>query len=169
MLQMLACATTRHDAGKRNPFACGCSRCPDTINSGIEANRHANLAGCRRLALTVWSPAMAGGAFEGSGTQIVPDDVADLGKFAYGLAQDVQSALQSVRRDVDILTSSAWLGEAGKAFGGGWKECYEGGKEVLDALTAMAAKLGTTADNFRDQDAQTAQDVSTANPYRINV
>lgn len=107
---------------------------------------------------------MTDGGSSGSEVSVVPDDVRALGNFAYQLAQDIKAALDSAGHDADKLTSTGWLGPAGKAFGAGWSECNDGGQKVLTALTTMAEKLGVTATSYDARDTQTAADVSSLLP-----
>lgn len=91
---------------------------------------------------------------------MVPDDVAAVGRYIYGAAENLRSALGSVGREVGALTSGSWTGSAAKTFGKGWGECQDGGSQIIDALTSMAEKLGVTATNYRDRDTQTSTAIS---------
>ena len=91
---------------------------------------------------------------------VVPDDVAAIGRYVYGAAESLRSALSSVDREVDALVSGTWTGSAATTFGQGWHECQDGGGKIIDALTSMAEKLGITATNFRAQDARTSNAIS---------
>lgn len=83
---------------------------------------------------------------------MVPDDVRDVGRFVYGLADGLRSAMASAASDVDGVLSSSWLGDYADEFAAGWKETHDGGVHIIDALTAMAEKLGVTAENYRVTD-----------------
>jgi len=91
---------------------------------------------------------------------VVPDDVAALGRYIYGAAAGLRSALKSAGTEAEALTKESWSGGAATAFEHGWEECRDGGGQVIDALTSMAAKLGVTAANFQEHDARTAGNIS---------
>lgn len=88
----------------------------------------------------------------GQSISVIPDDVRAIGRYAYQQAQTMRQALQSVVQEVEHLTSAGWSGDAAKSFARGWSECEDSGSRIIDALSAMAAKLGVTADNYRDID-----------------
>jgi WXG100 family type VII secretion target len=91
---------------------------------------------------------------------VVPEDVAAIGRYVYGAAENLRSALNTANREVDALTSGSWAGTAATTFGQGWHECQEGGNQIIDALTTMAEKLGITATNFHAQDTRTSNAIS---------
>ncbi|WP_235746523.1 WXG100 family type VII secretion target [Nocardia coffeae] len=88
------------------------------------------------------------------------EDVAAIGRYVYGAAENLRSALSAVNREVDALASGTWTGTAATTFGQGWDECQDGGGKIIDALTAMAEKLGVTATNFHAQDTRTSTAIS---------
>jgi hypothetical protein len=78
----------------------------------------------------------------------VPEDVQAVGWYVFGLAQELQTVLESGSRDVEALTSGGWSSDAATAFSAGWNECRDGGLQVMRALAGMAEKLGITASNY---------------------
>jgi WXG100 family type VII secretion target len=91
---------------------------------------------------------------------VVPENVAAIGRYIYGAAENLRSALASVGREVEALTSGSWTSSAATTFGHGWHECQDGGNQIIDALTGMAEKLGITASNYRSADTRTATAIS---------
>ncbi|KAA0024979.1 WXG100 family type VII secretion target [Antrihabitans cavernicola] len=96
------------------------------------------------------------GGSPGSDLSVVPDDVPAVGRYAYEMAQNLKSALESAGHDVDSLTSGGWRSGAADSYAAGWKECFDGGTRIFDALTQMADKLGVNADNYRRRDDSSA-------------
>lgn len=88
---------------------------------------------------------MGSNSAAGQSVSVVPDDVAAIGCYVYGVAENRRSALGSANREVDALVSGTWTDTAATTFGQGWDECQAGGGKIIDALTAMAEKLGVTA------------------------
>lgn len=83
---------------------------------------------------------------------VVPDEVSDVGRYVYGLAETLRSALDSASREVEALLSGGWTGDAANEFSTGWTETTSGGAQICTALTDMAEKLGVTAETFQNQD-----------------
>lgn len=95
----------------------------------------------------------------GSGYQplvVVPDQVREVGRYVYGIADALQTALRAASREVDTLLGSGWTGDSADEFNTGWTETITGGTQICTALTGMAEKLGVTADNFQSQDTSAA-------------
>ncbi len=103
---------------------------------------------------------MSGG---GPDLSVVPADVAAVGRYIYGAAENLRSALAAAGSEVEALASGSWTGSAAITFGQGWHECQDGGNQIIDALTGMAEKLGITATNYRDRDNQSATRISSLN------
>lgn len=83
---------------------------------------------------------------------VVPDDVRDVGRYAFNLAENLRTALDSAGREVNGLLSGGWRGPAATGFAGSWTETHDGGRQVIDALTTLADKLGVTAATYRKTD-----------------
>ncbi|GGK53316.1 WXG100 family type VII secretion target [Nocardia camponoti] len=83
---------------------------------------------------------------------VVPTEVQAVGRYVYGIAESLRAALDSAHADVDALLAKGWTGELATRFGTGWTETREGGVAIIAALTAMAEKLGITAETFQQQD-----------------
>ncbi|WP_216893816.1 WXG100 family type VII secretion target [Nocardia alni] len=94
---------------------------------------------------------------------VVPDEVQAVGKYAYDIATTVKQALDSAAREVDRLLASDWTGDCADEFATGWHETRDGGTGLLHELTALAEKLGVTAETYRSADAATASRVSSLN------
>lgn len=73
--------------------------------------------------------------------QVVPEDVKQVGISIHETQQLLRRALDTSGHDVDALTSSGWTGDAARAFAAGWRDCYRGGVEILDALATLANTL----------------------------
>ncbi|MET9210491.1 MULTISPECIES: WXG100 family type VII secretion target [Mycobacteriales] len=93
------------------------------------------------------------GGSDGQSLSVVPEEVSDVGRYVYGLAETLRAALDSASGDVEALLSGGWLGDLADEFGTGWTETSSGGRQICTALTEMAEKLGVTADTYQRQDA----------------
>ncbi len=91
----------------------------------------------------------------GPQASVVPDDVKDVGRFAYKIADELRSGAISLDRDVTTLLAT-WTGSAANAYDAGWKEMHSGALRVWEELFELAEKLGVTADNFREQDLESS-------------
>lgn len=87
---------------------------------------------------------------------MVPEQVRDVGNYVYGLADTLRDALGAAARDVDELVHSSWTGDYADEFARGWTDVHDGGREIFEALTTMAEKLGVTAETFAAVDADNA-------------
>ncbi|WP_330181776.1 WXG100 family type VII secretion target [Nocardia sp. NBC_01503] len=85
--------------------------------------------------------------------EVGPDEVRAFGHSAYRMAEELRSGSEGLDREVAGLMNS-WKGAAATAYGGGWDEMHRGAVEVWDALFELAAKLGVTAETYRDTDAE---------------
>lgn len=94
---------------------------------------------------------------------VVPDEVQAVGKYVYDIATTLKQALDSAAREVDQLLTSGWTGDYADEFSTGWHETRDGGTGLLQDLTALAEKLGVTADTYRSADVGTAARVSSLN------
>ncbi|MFC6011795.1 WXG100 family type VII secretion target [Nocardia lasii] len=83
---------------------------------------------------------------------VVPAEVQTVGRYVYGIAESLRTALDSAHSDVDTLLASGWTGDLATVFGTGWTETREGGSTIIAALTTMAEKLGITAETYQQQD-----------------
>ncbi len=72
----------------------------------------------------------------------------------------MKQALASAAREVDQLLSSSWKGDLADEFSSGWSETHDGGKQLLQDLTALAEKLGVTADAYQSTDTSNASHIS---------
>lgn len=90
---------------------------------------------------------------------VAPNEVSDVGRYAYRIAQELLSGLNAVDGELDSLATT-WTGNAGSAYAAGWKELHGGARQVLEALTDMAELLGVTAANYEVQDQHTEAAVS---------
>lgn len=97
---------------------------------------------------------MSEGEIPGSGQDmtVVPEQVRDVGRYVYGLADTLRRALDSAATEVDSLTNGTWSGDAAAEFAGSWADLRDGGIRIIDALTGMAEKLGVTADSYETTD-----------------
>ncbi|MFE6924110.1 WXG100 family type VII secretion target [Nocardia sp. NPDC057663] len=101
------------------------------------------------------------GGSDGQPLSVVPVEVSEVGKYVYGLAETLRTALDSASGDVEALLSGGWLGDLADEFSTGWTETSSGGSRICAALTEMAEKLGVTADTFQSQD--------TSNQFALNM
>ncbi|UGT53127.1 WXG100 family type VII secretion target [Nocardia asteroides] len=101
------------------------------------------------------------GGSDGQSLAIVPDEVRAVGRYVYGIADALRTALDSASREVEALLGDGWTGDLAAEFGTGWSETNSGGNQIFLALTEMAEKLGVTADTYQKQD--------TTNSYAINM
>jgi WXG100 family type VII secretion target len=88
---------------------------------------------------------------------VTPDTVRDLGHHVLALARELSAALDAAGRDVDALTHADWHGRAADAYAAGWRECHDGGRRILAALTDMADRLGVNAQAYRATDDTAAE------------
>ncbi|MGV9301351.1 hypothetical protein, partial [Amycolatopsis sp. NPDC003676] len=62
------------------------------------------------------------GGSDGQSLSVVPEEVSDVGRYVYGLAETLRAALDSASGDVEALLSGGWLGDLADEFGTGWTE-----------------------------------------------
>ncbi|MEV0075925.1 WXG100 family type VII secretion target [Nocardia neocaledoniensis] len=97
------------------------------------------------------------GGSSGPPLSVVPDEVQAVGRYVFGIAESIRTALDSAGGEVDALINGGWTGDAASQFSAGWEETRTGGTQICAALTAMAEKLGITAETYRAQDSATEQ------------
>lgn len=85
--------------------------------------------------------------------EVVPGDVQSFGRVAYRMAEELRSGSVALDGEVRELMST-WKGAAASSYDEGWGEMHRGAIEVWDALFALAEKLGVTAANYRQTDAE---------------
>ncbi|WP_378733691.1 ESX-1 secretion-associated protein [Nocardia brasiliensis] len=93
---------------------------------------------------------------------VVPEQVRDVGRYVYELAEALRSALDSAAKDVDALTNGSWTGDSATEFANGWTDVRDGGTRIMSALTGMAEKLGVTADTYQSRDSNNATALNTS-------
>ncbi|MFC9898416.1 ESX-1 secretion-associated protein [Nocardia sp. NPDC127579] len=105
---------------------------------------------------------MTGGGVPTSGQNlsVVPEQVRDVGKYVYELAESLRTALDSAAKDVASLLDGSWTGDAAAEFSEGWTDVRDGGTQIMTALTGMAEKLGVTADTYQARDESNAAPLS---------
>ncbi|MEV6063713.1 WXG100 family type VII secretion target [Nocardia asteroides] len=101
-----------------------------------------------------------GGSSE-SPLSVAPAEVQAVGRYVFGIAEALRTALASASTEVEALLASEWTGDLATLFGTGWTETHDGGTTIITALTGMAEKLGITAENYQQQD--------TDNAYSLNL
>ena len=83
---------------------------------------------------------------------VVPDEVAEIGRYLRGVADTLQSALDSAAGEVAGLAtggrSGTWNGDAAADFSEGWTDVREGGAQIISALMNLAEQLGITAASY---------------------
>ncbi|WP_405136005.1 WXG100 family type VII secretion target [Nocardia sp. NBC_01388] len=90
---------------------------------------------------------------------VVPDEVQAFGRLAYKMAEELRSGSSTLDGEVRDLMNT-WKGAAAGSYSEGWEEMHRGAVEVWDALFDLAAKLGVTAENYRDTDTNFATAVN---------
>ncbi|MGV9723023.1 type VII secretion target [Nocardia beijingensis] len=98
----------------------------------------------------------------GQDISVVPEQVRDVGRHVYELADALRAALDSAARDVDAVVNSSWTGGLATEFASGWTDVREGGGQIITALIGMAEKLGVTAETYRVRDENNASALSTS-------
>lgn len=93
----------------------------------------------------------------GTPLAVAPEQVREVGRYVYDLAETLRGALQSAARDIDRLTTETWTGDAAIEFAAGWTDVRDGGAAILDALTGLAEKLGVSAASYEQQESNSAQ------------
>ncbi|MFF2556981.1 WXG100 family type VII secretion target [Nocardia sp. NPDC058058] len=96
---------------------------------------------------------MSGSGGESARLSVVPDDVRAFGRVAFRMAEELRDGSTTLDREVGELMNT-WKGAAATSYGAGWDEMHLGAVEVWDALFELAAKLGVTAEAYRDADAE---------------
>ncbi|WP_069164271.1 WXG100 family type VII secretion target [Nocardia altamirensis] len=91
---------------------------------------------------------------------VVPEQVREVGKYVYELADALRAALDAAAKDVGALTGGGWTGDSATEFANGWTDVRDGGARIMSALTGMAEKLGVTAATYETRDATNAIDTS---------
>ncbi|MFD4356099.1 WXG100 family type VII secretion target [Nocardia sp. NPDC058518] len=102
------------------------------------------------------------GGSDGGSLSVVPTEVQAVGRYVYGIAEALRTALTSANTEVDTLLAGGWSGDLATLFGTGWTETHDGGTTIITALTDMANKLGITADNYQQQDTNRAYSLNTS-------
>lgn len=94
---------------------------------------------------------MAGPGESASELEVVPEHVADAGRFVQLTADELVNGLRSLDTDVAGLLES-WKGTSANTYRAGWAETKQGAVEVLEALATIAELLGVNSQTFTDQD-----------------
>ncbi len=97
------------------------------------------------------------------GVSVVPEEVAEIGRYVYNIAETMRQALESAGKDVDSMLSDGWTGDAADEFSEGWTETRDGGAKLMQTLTTLAEKLGVTAANYQTAEADAAASVARLN------
>ncbi|WP_433525857.1 type VII secretion target [Nocardia pseudovaccinii] len=65
---------------------------------------------------------MSDGGTPASGNRlsVVPEQVRDVGKYVYELAEKLRTALDSAATDVDTVANGSWTGRLAAEFADGW-------------------------------------------------
>ena len=82
---------------------------------------------------------------------LVPDEVADGGRYVQQVAESLINGLSSLDTDITALLSY-WQGTSAESFSTGWTETKQGANTVLEALADMAELLGVTSKTLDDLD-----------------
>ncbi|MBF6204319.1 WXG100 family type VII secretion target [Streptomyces gardneri] len=90
---------------------------------------------------------------------VTPDDVLDVGRFAYQMATNLRSSADALDNEVSALLTS-WKGSSATSYAEGWRDMFDSARLVWDELFQLAEKLGITADMFRAQDTNNAGEFS---------
>lgn len=85
----------------------------------------------------------------------IPEDVREVGRFAYRIATELRSGANSLDSEVAALMTS-WTGGAADSYRAGWDEMNAGAVRVWDELFELAEKLGITADTYQQRDQSAA-------------
>ncbi|MFE9327750.1 type VII secretion target [Nocardia sp. NPDC052278] len=93
---------------------------------------------------------------------VVPEQVRDVGKYVYELAEKLCTALDSATTDVDAVANGSWTGGLAAEFADGWSDVRDGGGQIITALAAMAEKLGVTAETYQTLDESNASTLNTS-------
>ncbi|WP_063046164.1 type VII secretion target [Nocardia pseudovaccinii] len=98
----------------------------------------------------------------GNRLSVVPEQVRDVGKYFYELAEKLRTALDSAAMDVDAVANGIWTGGLAVEFADGWSDVRDDGGQIIAALAAMAEKLGVTAETYRTLDESNASTLNTS-------
>lgn len=90
----------------------------------------------------------------------MPEQVRDVGKYVYELAEILCTASDSAATDVDAVANDRWTGGSATEFADGWSDTRNGGGHLITALAAMAEKLGVTAETYEASGASNASNTS---------
>lgn len=91
---------------------------------------------------------------------VVPDSVRDVGRYVFGIADELRAAFKAADTEVAALTRESWTGAAADEFASGWSEAYGGGSRIAAALVELAERLGVTAETYRQRDESNASALS---------
>ncbi|WP_062987692.1 WXG100 family type VII secretion target [Nocardia anaemiae] len=91
--------------------------------------------------------------------EVIPEEVKEVGRFAYRVATELRSGSSSLDVEVQSVLST-WRGIAADAYGSGWEELRRGASEVWEALFELAEKLGITAETYQTADSARASTFS---------
>ncbi|MEU0875076.1 WXG100 family type VII secretion target [Nocardia brasiliensis] len=103
---------------------------------------------------------MSGEGGEHQSLTVVADSVGDVGKYVFGIADELRTALKTANTEVAALIRESWTGTAADEFEAGWSEAYDGGSKIAAALVELAEKLGVTAETYRQRDESNASALS---------
>jgi WXG100 family type VII secretion target len=68
-------------------------------------------------------------------------------------AAQARAAVDRLRDDAGVLFAAGWHGPAATAFGRGWEQWLAGAHDVLAALDAMTALLGSAGTGYGETEA----------------
>lgn len=101
-----------------------------------------------------------GAPASGQRLSVVPEQVREVGKYVYELAETLRTASDSAATDVDAVANGSWTGGLAVEFADGWSDIRDGGGQIITALAAMAEKLGVTAETYQSRDESNASNTS---------
>lgn len=96
----------------------------------------------------------------GDSISVVPEQVREVGKYVYELAETLRTALDSAGTDVDAVANGSWTGGLAAEFADGWGDVRDGGTQIIAALATMAQRLGVTAATYEARDESNAANTS---------
>ncbi|MFC8530319.1 WXG100 family type VII secretion target [Nocardia sp. NPDC057227] len=88
---------------------------------------------------------------------VVPDEILAVGRFAYEVATGLRSSADVLDSEVEALLHS-WKGSSAESYSAGWREMRDSARTVWDELFELAGKLGVTAETFRGQEGDSADE-----------
>ncbi len=93
------------------------------------------------------------------GFDAAPVELQVCGSMLGQIGEDLRTEMGVLQREMDVLLSGGWRGQAATGFAQGWELWLQGAGDVLDALDAMGRLLGESGRDYQRTDTSSANNV----------